>query len=128
MISDGMAAAVMSKKKIDAVIIGADRIARNGDTANKIGSLELAITAKHYGVPFYVAAPKSTFDSLIAKGEDIIIEERSSKELAGIYNPSTEDCVQTTPNNAKVFNPAFDITPAELIAGYITEDGVSKTI
>jgi methylthioribose-1-phosphate isomerase len=115
---DGAAASVMSRIKISCAVVGADRIAANGDTANKIGTLGLAIVAKRYGVPFYVAAPTSTIDMSLASGEAIPIEERAEgevKKFAGVV---------TAPNSARAVNPAFDVTPNDLIAGIITEKGV----
>ncbi len=117
-ISDGMAASVMRAGKVQLVITGADRIAANGDAANKIGTYGVAVAAKHHGIPFYVAAPRSTFDAALATGGGIPIEERAESELRRL------GATQLVPDRAKVFNPAFDITPAELIAGLITEDGV----
>jgi methylthioribose-1-phosphate isomerase len=119
-ICDNMAAAVMRAEKPDACIVGADRIAANGDTANKIGTYGLAILAKHHGVPFYVAAPYSTFDLKLASGAGIPIEERKRSEVAEPYGKLS------VPPNAKVFNPAFDVTPAELITAIITERGVLR--
>ena len=118
-ICDSMAAAVLSQGKIDACIVGADRIAANGDTANKIGTLGVAIAAKHFGVPFYVAAPTSTVDAAAATGADIPIEERSAAEVAEFgHRP-------TAPQGVDVYNPAFDVTPASLITAIITEHGVA---
>lgn len=120
LISDNMAASVMAKGKIDKVIVGADRIARNGDTANKIGTYSLAILAHYHKVPFYVAAPLSTIDTKIKSGSDIPIEERDPDEvrkIAGIY---------IAPKNVKVFNPAFDVTPNKFITAIITEKGVLR--
>jgi methylthioribose-1-phosphate isomerase len=117
-ICDNMAAAVLRDKKPDLVVVGADRIAANGDTANKIGTYGLAILAKHHGVPFYVAAPSSTFDLALRTGAEIPIEERKRSEISE-YNGKL-----SVPPEAKVFNPAFDVTPAALIAGHITEKGV----
>jgi methylthioribose-1-phosphate isomerase len=111
LIVDGAAAITMARKSIAAVIVGADRITRNGDTANKIGTYGLAIVAAHHGVPFYVAAPRSTFDFSLESGDDIPIEERSPDE------------VRITKDDA-VYNPAFDVTPGRLIAGFITEYGI----
>jgi len=119
-ICDNMAASVMRAHKPDACIVGADRIAANGDTANKIGTYGLAILAKHHGIPFYVAAPYSTFDLTLPNGAGIPIEERKRAEVAEPYGKL---CV---PPNAKVFNPAFDVTPAELITAIITDRGVLK--
>lgn len=117
---DSMAATLMSQGKLDAVIVGADRIAANGDTANKIGTMGVAILAKHFGVPFYIAAPMSTVDFSIESGKQIPIEHRDAREVVHGFGK------QTAPVGADVFNPAFDVTPAELIAGIITEKGVAK--
>jgi len=102
------------------VVVGADRIAANGDTANKIGTYALAVLAKHHGVPFYVAAPCSTIDPSIASGAEIVIEERDAAEVRRI-GPQ-----QTAPEASPVYNPAFDVTPAELIAAIVTERGVFR--
>ncbi len=118
LITDNMAAHVMSQGKIDAVIAGADRIAANGDTANKIGTYGLAVLAAYHKIPFYIAAPMSTVDLNLAGGNEIPIEERGHDEvrqLRGQY---------ITVPEVKVFNPAFDITPASLISGIITEKGI----
>ncbi|HYG78210.1 MAG TPA: S-methyl-5-thioribose-1-phosphate isomerase [Planctomycetota bacterium] len=117
-ICDNMAASVLRDRKPDAVIVGADRIAANGDTANKIGTYGVAILAKHHGVPFLVAAPSSTFDLSLSDGSKIPIEERNRKEISENHGKLA------VPPEAGVFNPAFDVTPAELIAGWITERGV----
>ncbi len=104
---------------IDAVVVGADRIARNGDTANKLGTFGLAIMARHHGVPLYVAAPRTTIDPTTLFGSAIVIEERSRDQVAG-----TERV--TVPADSPVVNPAFDVTPASLIDAIITEDGVHR--
>ena len=119
-ITDSMAAFLMSRTKIDAVITGADRVAANGDAANKIGTYGLAIAAKHHGVPFYIAAPLSTFDADCPSGAEIPIEERAADEVRKIGGK------YITPPDVKVWNPAFDVTPSELIAGIITERGVIR--
>jgi len=166
LIADSMAGFVMSKGWVDAVIVGADRIAANGDTANKIGTYALAVLAKHHGIPFYVVAPTSTVDLTIATGDDIIIEERDPRELmgftvSGAFEPDSADAnrafdlltkdgaydmkltkghqmvidrkgggyafdawFRITPPDVQVFNPAFDVTPGELITAIITERGV----
>jgi methylthioribose-1-phosphate isomerase len=111
LIVDSAAAITMQRKEIRAVVVGADRIARNGDTANKIGTYGVAIAAAHHGIPFYVAAPRSTFDLELASGTEIPIEERSADEV----RIAADDAV---------YNPAFDVTPGRLIAGFITEYGV----
>jgi len=113
LIVDSAAAITMRTKQIAAVVVGADRIARNGDTANKIGTYGVAILAAHHGIPFYVAAPRSTFDFSLATGEEIPIEERAAGE------------VRIADGDA-VYNPAFDVTPGRLIAGIITEYGVAR--
>ncbi|MEE9311086.1 MAG: S-methyl-5-thioribose-1-phosphate isomerase [Planctomycetota bacterium] len=117
-ISDSMAAVVMRDKRVQLVITGADRIAANGDAANKIGTYGVAMLANAHGIPFYIAAPKSTFDGQIASGKDIPIEERDGDELR-ILNERL-----LIPSAAKTYNPAFDVTPNDLIAGFITEDGI----
>jgi methylthioribose-1-phosphate isomerase len=122
LISDGMTATVMSQGRVDAVLVGADRIAKNGDTANKIGTLQVAILASYYNIPFYVCAPTSTIDAGIENGNGIAIEERDRTELAGIATPDGA-WVQTSPDAADIYNPAFDVTPSELITKYITEQG-----
>jgi methylthioribose-1-phosphate isomerase len=118
LICDNMAATVMKDKKIDGIFAGADRIASNGDAANKIGTYMLAVLAKHHGVPFYIVAPKTTFDMKIKNGTQIPIEERAAEEITHFGLRST------APKGVKVFNPAFDVTPAELISGIVTEYGV----
>ena len=120
LISDSMAADVMKRKKIDAVIVGADRIAGNGDTANKIGTYGIAVLCKYHQIPFYVAAPFSTFDFSISSGKDIPIEERNPDEVRMVQG------IYIAPKNIPVYNPSFDITPNELITGIITEKGVLK--
>lgn len=120
LICDNMAAYVMKLGKVHCVIVGADRIAANGDTANKIGTYGLSILAREHGIPFYVAAPVSTFDLSIPSGETIPIEERSPEEVTCGFGK------RTAPEGVKVFNPAFDVTPAKNIAAIITEKGVIK--
>ncbi|MCL2632772.1 MAG: S-methyl-5-thioribose-1-phosphate isomerase [Coriobacteriia bacterium] len=166
LISDSMAASVMQSGWVDAVLVGADRICANGDTANKIGTLSLAVAARHFGIPFYVCAPLSTIDTTLATGSEIPIEKRDGRELAGftvagIILPDDEassnafDLLTSggprnisfkqghemsiyrkggayafdawflnTPPDVPVYNPAFDVTPAELVTAYITEVGV----
>ena len=119
LMTDSMAAQTMKNITIDGIFVGADRIASNGDTANKIGTYSLAVLAKHHGVPFYVAAPLSTVDYDIESGIDIPVEERSPDEVTRIKG------VQFTIEDINVATPAFDITPAELIHGIITEKGVA---
>jgi methylthioribose-1-phosphate isomerase len=119
-LTDNMAGWLMKNRKISLVIVGADRIARNGDTANKIGTYGLAILAKYHGVPFYVAAPTSTLDWSLASGEKIPIEERSSEEVTHLGRK------RITPKGVKAYNPAFDVTPHSLIHGIITEKGIAR--
>ncbi len=118
LICDNMAASLMQQGKIDTVITGADRIAANGDAANKIGTLGLSILAKHYGIPFYIAAPSSTFDLSIENGTQIPIEERSADEVRAFGQAIV------APEGINVYNPAFDVTGAENITAIITEKGV----
>jgi len=115
LITDNMAAHIMSQGLIDIVIVGTDRVAANGDVANKIGTLGVAILAKHYGIPFYVACPSSTIDFDTATGAGIPIEEREPEEVTSFGER------RTAPEGAKVRNPAFDVTPNEMVAGLITE-------
>jgi methylthioribose-1-phosphate isomerase len=110
----------MKKGVINAVVVGADRIARNGDTANKIGTYSLAVLALAHGIPFYVAAPSSTFDKSIESGNDIVIEERKPEEITYLRGQ------RIAPENIDVANPAFDVTPANLIAAFITENGIIR--
>jgi methylthioribose-1-phosphate isomerase len=117
---DNAAALLMKKGLVQKVVVGADRIAANGDAANKIGTFGVALLAKHFGVPFYVAAPASTFDLATATGEDIPIEERTPLEVTHVGT------TQITPVGVPVYNFAFDVTPAELIAGIVTEKGVLR--
>jgi len=121
-IADNAAGHFMKNGEIDMVITGADRIVKNGDFANKIGTYEKAVLAKENGIPFYVAAPISTFDKTIKSGDEIIIEERGREELAVINN------CKVMPDYTKVRNPAFDVTPAKYVAGYITERKILKKI
>ena len=118
LICDNMAATMMAQGRIDLVITGADRVAANGDTANKIGTLGLAVLARHFDIPFYVALPYSTIDLDAASGKDIPIEERSPDEVTHWGGR------QTAPDNVKAGNPAFDVTPNGLITGIITERGI----
>ena len=118
LICDNTAAFVMQQKKIDCAIVGADRIAANGDTANKIGTYNVAVLCEKHGVPFYVAAPYSTIDFNLRNGSQIPIEERAAEEITEGFGK------RTAPLNTKVYSPAFDITPNELIASIITEEGV----
>jgi methylthioribose-1-phosphate isomerase len=118
LITDNMAAHTIKSKNISAIIVGADRIAANGDTANKIGTYNLALLAAAFHIPFYVAAPLSTFDPTVSDGDQIPIEERNPEEVTELNG------VRVAPEGVKVFNPAFDITPSELITGIITEKGI----
>jgi methylthioribose-1-phosphate isomerase len=120
LIVDSAAAVAMREHRIDLVIVGADRIARNGDTANKVGTYALAILAAHHGIPFYVAAPRSTFDFSIGSGADIPIEERSAEEVASFRGQ------RVAPEGAAVYNPAFDVTPGHLITAFVTECGIVR--
>lgn len=120
LITDSMAGSLMRKGLIDAVIVGADRIARNGDTANKIGTYSLAALAKEHGLPFYVAAPISTIDLSLPTGEGIIIEERSPDEVTGFQG------VRAAPEGIRAYNPAFDVTPHQYITAIITEKGIIR--
>jgi methylthioribose-1-phosphate isomerase len=119
-ICDNMAASLMKAGRIQAVVVGADRIAANGDTANKIGTYNVAILAREHGIPFYVAAPWSTIDLATVTGEDIPIEERPAVEV------THHGGKQLTPNGVGICNPAFDVTPAKYIAAIITERGVLR--
>lgn len=119
-ISDNMAGHIMAKGLVNQVIVGADRIAANGDTANKIGTYSVAILAKHHSIPFYVAAPSSTVDLSLSSGQDIPIEQRHENEIR-MFNEKI-----VVPASAKVLNPAFDITPHELITAIVTDQGIVK--
>lgn len=119
-IADGVAGSLMRAGKVDCVIAGADRIAANGDSANKIGTYSLAVLANHHRIPFYIAAPTSTLDPTLSSGDLIPIEERACEELTEI------DGVRVAPADCTVYNPAFDVTPGELITAIITEKGVHK--
>ena len=115
---DAAAGIAMARKSVDLVIVGADRIARNGDTANKIGTYGLAVLAAHHGIPFYVAAPRSTFDFAIGSGAAITIEERPAHEVTAFGE------TPVAPPDTHVYNPAFDVTPGHLITAFVTEYGV----
>jgi methylthioribose-1-phosphate isomerase len=117
-IADVAAATVLSTGQVDLVVVGADRIAANGDVANKIGTYPLAVLAERHGVPFYVAAPTSTIDFDTPDGTEIVVEERDATE---VLEPAG---VRVTPLGAKGYNPAFDVTPADLVHGYVTERGI----
>lgn len=120
LISDNMAAMVMGKGLIDAVIVGCDRVAANGDTANKIGTYGVALLAKAHNIPFYIAGPLSTIDLNTPTGDEIPIEERGPQEIINGFGK------QTAPSDIKVYNPAFDVTPSHLITGIITEKGIAR--
>ena len=118
LVCDNMAAMVFSRFQVDAVIVGTDRVAANGDVANKIGTHSLAIVARRFGVPFYVAAPTSSIDKSLADGSKIPVEERAADEITEFFGR------RTAPVNVRCFNPAFDVTPSELVTALITEKGV----
>ena len=120
LICDNMAGSLMKAKQVDAVIVGADRICKNGDFANKIGTYSLAVLARHHRIPFYVAAPKSTFDYSLARGSQIEIEQRDAKEVRCI--PHGREWLPIAPQDCDAFNPAFDVTPARLVTAVFTED------
>jgi len=122
LICDSMAAQVMREGRVQAVVTGADRIAANGDTANKIGTYGVAVLAKAHGIPLYVAAPSSTFDRSIATGAEIPIEQRDPREITHGFGR------QTAPDGVKVYNPAFDVTPAALVEAIICERGVIRPV
>lgn len=119
-ITDNMAGWLMKERKINLVLVGADRIARNGDTANKIGTYSLAVLARHHRVPLYVVAPTSTIDLALKRGEDIPIEERAAEEVTHFLGK------RVTPGKVKAFNPAFDVTPHRLIEAIVTERGILR--
>lgn len=121
LLCDNMAASLMQKGLIDAVIVGCDRVAANGDVANKIGTLGVAILAHHFGIPFYVLGPTSTIDMRCRTGADIVIEERAAEEVTEMWYVR-----RMAPEGLSVFNPAFDVTPHELITAIITEKGVFR--
>ncbi len=120
LIVDGAAPAMMSRGLVDLVIVGADRIAANGDVANKIGTYGLAVAARHHQIPFYVAAPTSTVDLTTATGADIVIEERDPEEVTHAAGR------RIAPDGAAAFNPAFDLTPARLVTAIVTESGAAR--
>ena len=119
-ITDGMVGALMQSGRVDLVVVGADRIAANGDVANKIGTYTVAVLAREHDLPFYVAAPVSTIDLATPDGSGIPIEERDAREVTHL------GALQLTPDGTKVWNPAFDVTPARLVAGIITERGICR--
>jgi methylthioribose-1-phosphate isomerase len=110
----------MQQRKIDAVIVGADRISMNGDVANKVGTYSLAVLAKHHKIPFYVAAPVSTIDVQMSTGKDIPIEERDAREVTELFGK------RTAPEAIHVFSPAFDVTPHEFVTAIVTDQGVHR--
>jgi len=118
LITDSMAASIMSQGLVNLVVVGTDRVAANGDFANKIGTLSVAIAARYLGIPFYVACPSSTLDLLTVNGSDIVIEERQDHEVTHLAG------LPTAPVDIKVRNPAFDVTPHDLVTGFITERGI----
>lgn len=120
LICDNMAAMVMSQGKVQAVVVGTDRVAANGDVANKIGTYGVAVLAKAHGIPFYVAAPLSSVDLATPTGADIPIEERPAEEITHGLGK------QVAPDDIKVYNPAFDVTPAQYITAIVTETGIFK--
>jgi len=120
LICDNMAASMMQAGRISCVMVGSDRIAANGDVANKIGTYGVAVLAKHHGIPFYVLAPSSTFDLTLASGADIPIEERDPDEVRNFQG------VQSAPREVKVVNPAFDVTPADLVTAIVCERGILR--
>jgi methylthioribose-1-phosphate isomerase len=122
LICDSMAAQVMREGKVQAVMVGADRIAANGDTANKIGTYAVAVLAQAHGIPFYVAAPTTSFDLKLASGEQIPIEQRAASEITHGFGR------QTAPEGIGVYNPAFDVTPARLIKAIVTEKGIIEPV
>lgn len=115
LLADGAAASVLASRRASAVVVGCDRVAQNGDTANKLGTLSLAVLARHFSVPFYVAMPWSSFDAATPSGRDIVIEERDPAELGGFQG-----------GTVGAWNPAFDVTPAELVTAWVTETGVVR--
>jgi len=119
-ITDNMAGHVMKSGKVDAVVVGADRIAANGDTANKIGTYMVAVLARRHNIPFYVAAPITTLDLSLRSGDEIPIEQRDTKEVTHILEH------QLSPAGVEVHNPAFDVTPNDLITAIITDKGVVR--
>ncbi len=126
-VTDGVIGSIMKRGEVDLVIVGSDRIAANGDVANKVGTYALAVLAKHHGVPFYVAAPSATIDWACPNGDAIPIEERSTDEVHLVHGPDAQGALHTvrvTAPGAGARNPAFDVTPAALITGIITERGV----
>ncbi len=122
LICDDMAGTLMQHGEVDAVVVGADRICANGDTANKIGTYQLAVLANYHHVPFFIAAPQTTIDRSLATGEEIVIEERDAKEVRCF--PHRGEWLEVAPEDVDVFNPGFDVTPRKLIRAIITDTGV----
>lgn len=120
LITDSMAGFIMQQGKVHAVIVGADRVTRNGDVANKIGTYSLSILAKEHGIPFYVAVPLSTIDMTLATGAEIVIEERAAEEITHVHGQ------RMAPEGVSVYNPAFDVTPNRYVTALITEEGVVR--
>jgi methylthioribose-1-phosphate isomerase len=120
LIPDGAAASAMAAGRIDLVVVGADRIAANGDTANKVGTYPLAVLARRHRVPFYVVAPTSTVDRATPSGADIPIEQRAPEEVTSVLG------TPVAPEGTPVWNPAFDVTPAELVTAIVTERGIAR--
>jgi methylthioribose-1-phosphate isomerase len=114
-----MAAMVLSKGWVDAILVGSDRVTANGDTANKVGTLNLSILARYFGIPFYVATPTPTLDFTLTSGEEIPIEERDAQEITHFRG------TRVTPEGIRVFNPAFDVSPHENITAIVTERGIA---
>ena len=121
LLCDNAASSLMKSGKVDIIFVGCDRVARNGDAANKIGTSGVAILAKHYGIPFYVCAPSSTIDMSLSSGREIPIEERPGEEVTEMWYAE-----RMAPEGVGVYNPAFDVTDHELITGIITERGLCK--
>lgn len=121
LLCDNMAASLMASGKIELVLTGCDRVARNGDTANKIGTLSVAVLAKHFGIPLYICAPLSTLDQNCPDGKNIPIEQRDGREITEFWYST-----RMAPEGIKTYNPSFDVTPAHLIAGFITERGILR--
>ena len=121
LICDNMSASVMKKGWVDAVFVGCDRVAANGDAANKIGTSVVAAVAKYYGIPVYICAPTSTIDMNTLTGDDIVIEQRPAEEVTEMWYEK-----RMAPEEVKVYNPAFDVTDHELIAGIVTEYGIAR--
>jgi methylthioribose-1-phosphate isomerase len=119
-IADGMAAALMRRREVDVVLVGADRIAANGDVANKIGTYAIAVAAAHHGIPFVVCAPRSTVDPATPDGSAIVVEERDGDEVRAFAG------VSVAPRGTEAWNPAFDVTPAALISAIVTDAGVHR--